>query len=165
MLRPFTDEERAFVRKSMEDVYGVFTSRVTAARGEKVAKLDEVAQGRLFTGEQAKAVGLVDEVGTLDDAIKAAAKKAGLGENYQIKILPEPKTLADILRDGLLSDVEAPPLLGGLKLDAVDAMISALPAEVRQPTRRAMHLLQTMQKERVLMAMPAGLVEMNGPHR
>ena len=49
MLRPFTDEERTFVRKSMEEVYSMFESRVTAARGAKVSNLDEVAQGR-FTG-------------------------------------------------------------------------------------------------------------------
>lgn len=165
MLRPFTDEERAFVKKSMEDVYGVFTSRVSAARGDKVAHLDEVAQGRLFTGTQAKQVGLVDEVGTLNDAVKAAAKNANLGDNYQVLILPEPKTLADILREGLLADTSAPIAIGGLKLDALGAMIDSLPAQVRQPTRQAMHMLQTLQNERVLMAMPAGLIETHGSHR
>ena len=160
-LRPFTDEERDFVRKSMEDVYGVFTSRVTAARGDKVAKLEEVAQGRLFTGIQAKEVGLVDNVGTLNDAVNAAAKTAGIQDNFQVIILPEAKTIMDVLRDSLLSDVRAPLVVSGLKLDALQAMIASLPDEVRGPTERAMRMLQTLQSERVLMAMPAGLVEMH----
>jgi protease-4 len=164
MLRPFTDEERAFVEKSMEEVYGVFTSRVAAARGSKVAQLDEVAQGRLFTGQQAREAGLVDEVGTLNDTVKAAARAAGLGDNYQVIILPESKSLTDILRDGLLSDVQAPLGLGiglNMKFDGLRAMLDSLPAEVRVPTERAIRMLNTLQNERVLMAMPPGLVEMH----
>ena len=80
-MQPFTDEERAFLQKSMEETYGVFGSRVMGARGEKIAKLEDVAQGRLFTGEQAKTAGLVDTVGTLDDAVAAAAKGAGIEGN------------------------------------------------------------------------------------
>jgi protease IV len=165
MLRPFTDEERTFVKKTMTEVYDTFTARVTAARGAKVAQLDEVAQGRLFTGEQAKAVGLVDDVGTLNDAVRAAAKSVGLGETFQIIILPETKTLADILREGLLSDVKAPLIAGQLPVDPVRGAIEALPAELRAPARQALRSLELMQSERVLMEMPPGLVEMHGTHR
>jgi protease-4 len=162
LLRPFTDEERAFMKKSMENVYEVFASRVTAARGEKVVKLDEVAQGRLFTGIQAKEVGLVDDVGTLHDAVKAAAKSVGLGDNYQVLVLPEPKSFADILREGLLADVRTPITLGGVKFDAVAALLSSLPADLRTPTERALRLLKTLDSEHILLAMPAGLVETSG---
>jgi protease IV len=165
MLRPFTDEERAFVKKTMTEVYDTFTSRVSAARGAKVAQLDEVAQGRLFTGEQAKAVGLVDEVGTLNDAVRAAAKSVGLGETYQVIILPETKTLADMLREGVLSDVRAPLIAGAPHVDAVGGAIEALPAELRAPVRQALRSLEMMQTERVLLEMPPGLVEMHAAHR
>ncbi|HEY4329406.1 MAG TPA: signal peptide peptidase SppA [Phycisphaerae bacterium] len=161
MLRPFSDDERAFIKKSMEDVYGVFTSRVAAARGDKVAHLDEVAQGRLFTGEQAKEVGLVDDVGTLNDTIKAAAKSVGLGDNYQVIILPEPKTLADVLRDSF-ADAKMPMITGDVS--AMNAMINALPGEVRTPTRQALHMLNELQSEHVMLTMPAGLVESQGKH-
>jgi protease-4 len=161
LLRPFTDEERAFVKKSMEEVYGVFTARVTAARGSKVAQLDEVTQGRLFTGIQAREVGLVDDIGTLNDAVKAAAKAANLGDKYGVLILPEAKTFADILREGLLADVAAPALspLGGIKFDTVQTLLAPLPAEVRGPTEQALRLLKTLESERVLLTMPPGLVE------
>jgi protease IV len=165
MLRPFTEEERTFVKKQMTEVYDVFTSRVTAARGAKVAQLDEVTQGRLFTGEQAKAVGLVDEVGTLNDAVRAAAKAAGLGETYQILILPEAKSLGDILREGVLSDVKMPVLAGDLPMDPVRGAIAALPAELRKPARQALRALELLQEERVLMELPPGLVETHGRKR
>jgi protease IV len=162
MLRPFTDEERFYIKNSMEDVYGVFTNRVAAARGEKVAHLEEVAQGRLFTGIQAKQVGLVDEVGSLNEAVKIAARGAGLGDEYQILILPEAKSLSDLLREGLFSDIRAPLSLAGMKPDALDTLVTSLPAEIRRPTLHALHHLQTLQRERLLMAMPPGLVETHG---
>lgn len=164
MLRPYTDEERAFIQKSMTDVYDTFSSRVKEARGAKVAQLEEVAQGRLFTGQQAKDAGLVDDVGTLSDAIKSAAKSVGLGETYQVVILPETKTLADMIREGLMGDARL-PMTVDLRMDAVSAAVQALPAELRIPTLQALHSLQVMQTERIMMEMPAGLVEMHQSHK
>jgi protease-4 len=164
-LRPFTDEERTFIKKQMTEVYDTFTSRVAAARGNKVAQLDEVAQGRLFTGEQAKTVGLVDDVGTLNDAVKAAAKSVGLGETYQVVILPETKTLADLLRDSMMNGVHTPLLTGNLRFDPLHAALESLPAEVRTPTLHALNSLQMMHSEHVLLTTPPGLVEMHQPHR
>ena len=69
----------------------------TQTSGEKVAHLEEVAQGRLFTGLQAKDAGLVDNVQTLNETIAAAAKSVGIEKNYQTLPLPEAKTLADWL--------------------------------------------------------------------
>jgi protease-4 len=163
-LRPFTEEERTFVQKSMAETYDVFTGRVTAARGEKIKNLEDVAQGRLFTGEQAKEAGLVDDVGTLNDTIAAAAKNAGLGANYQIIVLPETKTILDILREGFDADA-AMPSLGGVKLDSLSTAIGALPAEVRGPTLSALRMLRNLEHEQVMLAMPAGLVEMHGRGR
>ena len=167
-LHPFSEEERTFIRKQMEEVYGTFTSRVTAARGEKVAKLEEVAQGRLFTGQQAKEVGLVDEVGTLNDAVRAAAKSVHIdGGNYQVITLPEPKTLEDVLREALSANAggAVPVPTAAFKLDAPNVLISGLPVEVRGPTRDALRMLESLQNERVMLAMPPGLVEMHGGRR
>jgi protease-4 len=148
----------------MEETYQVFKSRVTAARNQKIANLDEVAQGRLFTGVQAKAAGLVDDVGTLNDAVIAAAKAAQLEDDYRVIVLPEPKTVQDIISDMFSSDTKM-PAINGTSLDALHAVISSLPPEVRETTLRAMRMLELMQRDEVLLAMPAGLVEMPAHHQ
>jgi protease IV len=156
MLHPFTDEEKEFLKKSMEETYGVFTSRVKGARGAKIANLEDVAQGRLFTGVQAKDAGLVDSVGTLHDAVLAAAKKAGIEKDYQIEVLPEAKSLGDILREGLAGGETSLPL--GLKVDGMEAVVRALPAEVRGEVQGAMRMMGVLQREGMVMVGP-GLVE------
>ena len=72
----FSDAERKKVQTWMNDVYGVFKGHVVAARGAKLKKpIDELAAGRVFTGQQALELGLVDEIGSLEDAIRDAAKQ------------------------------------------------------------------------------------------
>ncbi|MGN6368061.1 MAG: signal peptide peptidase SppA [Phycisphaerae bacterium] len=164
MMTPFSDEERDFLKKSMTDTYGVFTSRVTSARGNKIPNLEDVAQGRLFTGIQAKDAGLVDNVGTLNDTILAAAKNAHIENNFQIEVLPEPKTLADILRESLNADVRT-PLLAGLDMNPLTQLINQLPPELRAQTKAAELMLSTMQHDHVMLTMPLGLIETDGPAR
>ena len=93
-----------------------------------------------------------------------AAKTAGLGANYQIMVLPETKTLIDILREGFEADA-ALPAIGGVKSDVLVGAVSALPAEVRGHAASALRMLKTLEREQVLVAMPAGLVEMHGRAR
>ncbi|MCL2640974.1 MAG: signal peptide peptidase SppA [Phycisphaerales bacterium] len=150
-MQPFTDEEREFLKKSMEETYKVFASRVMDARGAKVAKLEDVAQGRLFTGEQAKEVGLVDSVGTLHDVVFAAAKGAGIENNYSILVLPEAKSFSDMLREGLMS--------GDVSINGLEVVVGTLPMEVREQVRGAMRMMGILQREGVLMGLP-GVVEM-----
>ncbi|HUO10318.1 MAG TPA: signal peptide peptidase SppA [Phycisphaerae bacterium] len=160
-MTPFSDEERQFLTKSMTETYGVFTSRVTGARGDKIPKLEDVAQGRLFTGIQAKDAGLVDNVGTLNDAILAAATSAHIEKNFQIEVLPEPKTFADILRESLMSDVKA-PLVTGIDMNPLSSLFSQLPPELRATAKSAQLMLTTMQHDHIMLTMPLGLVETVG---
>ncbi len=71
-------------------------------------KLDELAQGRVYTGRMAKKIGLVDEIGTLDDAITAAKVAAGLKPDADVDllILPRPKSIFEQLFSDPASDVE-----------------------------------------------------------
>jgi protease-4 len=157
-MQPFSDEERAFLQKSMEETYGVFSGRVMGARGNKIAKLEDVAQGRLFTGEQAKTAGLVDTVGTLNDAVAAAAKSANIGSNYQLLVLPETKDIGDILRESLMNDTAA-PFLGSVKAAPLAGLLQALPAGIQSETRDALLMVKTLEHERILMTLPIGLSE------
>lgn len=99
MQTPFTDHEREAFLGTMKDVYRLFTSKVAAGRKldeEQVAKL---AEGRIFTGRQAKELGLVDRLGTLEDAIEEAKKLAGIDDDEAVErvLLPEPRGLFDDL--------------------------------------------------------------------
>lgn len=91
---PWTDSERAFMQKYIEDIYAQFKARVQESRGDRIkGKLEDVAGGRVYTGEQALKLGLVDKIGGLSDAIRHAATKAGLGDEYQIYIYPEERDI------------------------------------------------------------------------
>jgi len=73
------------LQSSIENGYREFLSRVATARNMTVEQVDAVAQGRVWSGQDAHAAGLVDQLGGLEDAIASAATRAGLGEAYQIE--------------------------------------------------------------------------------
>ncbi len=91
LFEPMSDSFRKVVLESIEETYGTFLERVAQGRNMTVAQVDSLAQGRVWSGIDAKANGLVDELGNLDDAIAAAAEMAGL-ESYGIRQYPKYKT-------------------------------------------------------------------------
>jgi hypothetical protein len=90
---PFDTEERALIQRTIEKGYREFKQRVADGRGKDTAYVETVAQGKVFTGTQALSLGLVDELGGLENAIAFAAKKANLKE-YSIKEYPIEKDFA-----------------------------------------------------------------------
>lgn len=100
LFEPMTDEFRAVVQESIEDVYETFLSRVSAGRGITMAEADSLAQGRVWSGTDAKRLGLVDELGNLEDAIVEAAKMAEV-EEYGIKKFPKYKSGFEKLMEDL----------------------------------------------------------------
>lgn len=78
LTRPLTPEVGRIVQASVDKIYRDFTHKVAEGRGRSVEQIDEVARGRVWTGEQAKQRGLVDELGDLDAAVADAAQRAGL---------------------------------------------------------------------------------------
>jgi protease IV len=99
MQTPFTEQEREVFLATMKDVYRLFTSKVAAGRKLDMETIGKLAEGRVFTGRMAKDLGLVDRLGTLDDAIDEAKKLAGIGADEAIErvLLPEPRGLFDDL--------------------------------------------------------------------
>ena len=97
--RPYTPEERRRVEKLAEDMYQEFLRKVAAARKIKLEDMDAVARGRVFTGEQAKEKGLVDELGGLERAVELAKQKAGIAPSERVELvpLPPPRSLFEIL--------------------------------------------------------------------
>lgn len=92
VFRPFTEEERVELVRKVGQFYDVFLSRVAEGRHLTKSAVDRVGQGRVWTGEQAKEKGLVDELGGLRQALAAARKLASLSEESPIVELPKIQT-------------------------------------------------------------------------
>lgn len=90
--RAMTSSERTIMQQEVDRIYNVFTSRVAEGRHMKQALVDSIGQGRVWSGETALRIGLVDTLGGLQDAIAIAARKAGISE-YRTTQLPEQKDL------------------------------------------------------------------------
>jgi protease-4 len=97
VTRPKTPQEMALIQKSVDRIYDQFLTRVADARKLPKTRVAEIAQGRVWSGKQAKAIGLVDEIGGLEAAIQDAAKRAKLGDNWQIEEYPRPRSFAELL--------------------------------------------------------------------
>jgi protease-4 len=83
-LRPLDPRFGQVIQGSINHIYSEFTSKAAAARKTTPEKINEVAQGRVWTGVQAKERGLVDRLGTYGDALKIAAERAKLGSDYRV---------------------------------------------------------------------------------
>lgn len=90
----FTDEEREILIKGMNDIYHNFVSKAAKGRNLTYEHVDEIAQGRVWTGEQGKKLGLVDELGGLEKAILLAKKAAKISEKSDVELVVYPKEKA-----------------------------------------------------------------------
>ena len=103
--RPLTDSERRILQQGVDEIYNVFTSRVAAGRKMSQAAVDSIGQGRVWTGMDAKNIGLVDTLGGINDAIAIAAKLAGI-TNYRFQALPERKEGFQALMDEITAEAK-----------------------------------------------------------
>lgn len=97
--RPLRPVERELIREEMERIYNTFINHVAQGRAMSVERVDEIGQGRVWTGVDAQRIGLVDELGDLDYAIQEAANLAELDE-YRLKELPEQKEFIEMIMEG-----------------------------------------------------------------
>lgn len=97
--RPKTPEELAILQNAVDWIYNQFITKVSESRKLPRAKVEEIAQGRVWSGAEGKKLGLVDEIGGLDAAIAYAARKANLGTKYELYEYPRRKELLEVLQD------------------------------------------------------------------
>lgn len=95
ITRPLTQVEKAVWQKKTEDIYKSFTTKAAEGRHMRVEELRKVASGRVWTGAQAKENGLVDILGTFEDAVEIAAQKAGVEDDFKIRYYPKQKTFIE----------------------------------------------------------------------
>ncbi|MBC7572060.1 MAG: signal peptide peptidase SppA [Spirosoma sp.] len=133
--------QKQVLQKGVDRIYGDFTSKAAAGRKLPVDSLRAIAGGRVWTGAQGKAIGLVDQLGGLDDAIKLAAQSAKLKDgDYKLKYQPRKKPFFEKLMSSLGGDEDARIMaqLGELapyvkyvkKLKTLDGVQARLPFEM-----------------------------------
>jgi len=98
LTRPMTEDEKGLMQNYVNNGYDTFLTRVSDGRGLSKTRVDEIGQGRVWTGERAEELGLVDELGGLDRALDIAIERAGV-ENYSVLIYPEEQGFFSKLMD------------------------------------------------------------------
>ena len=106
-FRPLNQKELDYMQASVENIYDKFTTLVSEGRGMPVARVDEIAQGRVWTGADAIGIGLVDEIGTIEDAINYAALSiegvTGV-QDVQVVGYPKPQNAMEALLESLTGE-------------------------------------------------------------
>lgn len=120
--RPLSEQERHVLRRLVDDAYGQFMDAVEAGRPLPADSLRALADGRIFSGERAARLGLVDRTGTLRNAVSVAGELAGIGTRPDTVYPPEEK----------LSLVD---LLTGVRTSRLSGLSTVLPDWVREPGR------------------------------
>jgi protease IV len=128
--RPLDPRLQAVIQSSIDNIYARFTTLAAQARKSTPEKIDVVAQGRIWTGAQARERGLVDRLGSLDDAVQAAVQLAKLevkdGDKPRVRYVERDMSRKERLLASL-TDVVAPPLVQvfgqALGLDALPAPV------------------------------------------
>jgi protease-4 len=103
LVKPFDQAEYNYMLRSIEDIYDRFTSLVADGRDMAKERVYEIGQGRVWTGADALEIGLVDQIGTLDDAVAYAAELAGdpTLANWNVKAYPAPPTTIETLMNSM----------------------------------------------------------------
>ena len=118
--KPLDEAEKAYMQASVENIYDRFTAIVAEGRDMTVAEVDAIAQGRVWTGAEALAIGLVDHIGTLEDALDYAATSIdGVTSTSDVQIVeyPKPQTSLEAILD-LLGSGET--VLAGTPFESVE---------------------------------------------
>jgi protease-4 len=129
LFQNFTPAQREIVQKNMRAVYQDFIAGVAAARRMKPEAVDRIGQGRVWTGERARQLGLVDELGGLDTAIAVAKGLAKIPKSEKVGLvyLPPPKSLMERILS--LSEVVS----FGNRTASLRARLARLEALAREP--------------------------------
>ena len=142
-VRPFTDDERRKVQSLIEETYDQFIEKASESRHIRPEKLDAIAQGRVWTGRQAKSIGLVDELGGLDRAIAAAKQRAKIPSTSDVEVVvyPPRKTFFELVSKGF-------------KTEQGSLIASVLPEDERRAVGVALAPWRLFRPNEVLALMP-----------
>ncbi len=144
VLRGLSPETKVILQSSVEDIYRRFTGIVAAARKMPVADVDKVGQGRVWAGETALGLKLVDGMGGLDVAVAAAAKRAGLKGDVRTIDIEKPQSPVVALLEGLMGAGEDRDQAGEAALGTARDPFAKIAAASRMRLLAAIGDLQAM---------------------
>lgn len=124
VTRPLREAERTIIQRGVNEGYESFTQKAADARGMSQADLKKIAGGRVWTGEQALANGLVDRLGSLGDAVTMAARSAGIEDDYMVAYYPKEKPFIEEFIEKMNAKVQV--TLFGVDIDPVAEKIKQL---------------------------------------
>jgi len=128
-VQAFSPEAFARLNQMLDHIYEDFTGKAAEARGLKAEEMDALARGRIWTGSEAKRVGLVDELGGVSTAFALARQAAGLGPEVAAELVPYPpaksmmELIADFLKTGQIPSDAASRIPGVSSLVQVRALL------------------------------------------
>ncbi len=148
MTTPFSETEKAAMQRLMDETYKQFVGKAAEGRKKPYDEIDKLAGGRVYTGRQAKKLGLIDELGTLGDAIASAKRLGGIAEDSKAEmlILPKPQGLLE----SLMGPLEDRGLSSSIRLD----LGGFVPEAIRPVVRRLNTLAGLLSKEPTVLVMP-----------
>ncbi len=106
-FRPMQDEDRKLLQLVMDDVHRQFIDAVAEGRSLDLAEVEQLADGRVFTGQQAKSILLVDDIGDLHDAIKLAGELGGIDGEPRVMETSKPFSFRNLLENTFLGSVRS----------------------------------------------------------
>jgi len=134
-MRPKSPQELAIYQHSVDRIYHIFLDKVAQGRKISTQKVGEIAQGRVWSGVSAKAIGLVDEIGGLDMAIAYAVKQAHLGNDWELQEYPRASSLEERFLGKVAQDIR----LGTTQIQASNLLTAEL-----QELQQQLQVLQKM---------------------
>ncbi|HLJ11006.1 MAG TPA: signal peptide peptidase SppA [Planctomycetaceae bacterium] len=150
----FSDNERESMQRLLNDIYDQFTTKAAQGRKMEKDKLEKLARGRVYTGSAAVKIGLVDELGSLDDAIAYAKKQAGVGPDEKLEKLVLPKATSPL--ESLFGSLD-PNADARLGTSSLRQLLRGISPELEQ-NLQILHVLQALSRDRVLAVMPFRLI-------
>ena len=151
---PFSESERKVMKDTMLQVYDLFTSKAAKGRKMDLEKLKSLAGGRVYSGQQAVDNGLVDKIGTLDDAINHAKKLAGLDaeEKVDLMLLPKPDNPFQAMFESM--GIHAPVTQSKNGRAHIVKQLTAVLPEKLQMVTKSLWVIDLFEKERRAFVLP-----------
>jgi protease IV len=155
-VEPFTEAQRVTLRAAFAKTYDLFVERVKEGRGDHIADIEKVAQGRLFTGKQAVTNGMADKLGGVQLALTDMASECELkpGE-YDVIDLPEPRTFPEILEDFMSGFAHSPSTIAPDAAATIAAARTLMGPVAWRSARSVVAGMMLMRREPTLLLLPA----------